>query len=122
MSIEIEKLTIGELREVAALARGLLRDDPCELPAPGVLANPYPMGPVFIRTVTHHYIGRLIEVHPHELVLEDAAWIADDGRFADMWTDGPKEVEPFPDGRVVVGRGAILDCRAWLCDLPRSQK
>jgi hypothetical protein len=77
--------------------------------------HPYTIGPVFIRTVTHHYTGRLVEVWPTELVLTDCAWIADDGRFSEAMASGKlNEVEPFPDGRVVIGRGAILDChRAW---------
>lgn len=78
---------------------------------------------VAIRTVTMHYTGRLAEVHDDALVLEDAAWIADTGRFADYLADGtPSEVEPFPPGPVVVGRGAVIDCCGWDHDLPRSQK
>lgn len=38
---------------------------------------------VFIRTATHHYTGRLVAVDETFLHLDDAAWIADDGRFAD---------------------------------------
>lgn len=33
----------------------------------------------FIRTVTHHYTGRLIHIDERELVLESCAWIADNG-------------------------------------------
>ena len=77
----------------------------------------------FIRTVTHHITGRLVGIDTHELVLEDAAWIADDGRFADALKNGTfKEVEPFPDGMVVVGRGSIIDGCYWNHELPREQK
>ena len=39
---------------------------------------------VFIRSVTHHYIGRVSKlVSDNSAILEEAAWIADDGRFAD---------------------------------------
>lgn len=63
-----------------------------------------------IRTVTMIDTGRLVAVTPHELVLEDAAWIADTGRFADALQSASfNEVEPFPAGRVIVGRGAIID-------------
>jgi len=77
----------------------------------------------FIRTVTHHLTGRLIDITEHELWLEDAAWIADDGRFAPAIEKGEfNEIEPFPSGRkVAVGRGALID--ATLIEaLPRSQK
>jgi len=77
----------------------------------------------FIRTVTHHLTGRLVGIDEHELVLEDAAWIADDGRYADALKSGTfKEVEPYPDGMVIVGRGSIVDGCYWGHDLPRTQK
>lgn len=75
-----------------------------------------------IRTVTMIDTGRLIAVTPQELVLEDAAWIADTGRFADAVRKAEfNEVEPFPNGRVIVGRGAIIDA-VLVNKLPRSQK
>lgn len=63
-----------------------------------------------IRTVTMIDTGRLVAVTPQELVLEDAAWIADTGMFADsLKTCEFDEVEPFPDGRVIIGRAAVID-------------
>jgi hypothetical protein len=88
------------------------------------LDHPYCLGePYFIRTVTHIYTGRLERVYEKELVLSDCAWIADTGRFADSLRDLSKlsEVEPFPDGDVVIGRGAILDSHVT-SDTPRLQK
>lgn len=78
----------------------------------------------FLRTVTHHHTGRLVAVTKEELVLEDAAWIAWDGRFATMFKSGePDEVEPFPDGaRVIIGRGSLIDAVLWGHPLPRAQK
>lgn len=77
---------------------------------------------VFVRTVTHHYTGRLAAHDPHFLELEDAAWIADDGRFADALAEGSlNEVEPYP-GSCLVAVGALLDVSEWLHDLPRTQK
>lgn len=77
---------------------------------------------VFIRTVTHHYTGRLVSSDRRWLRLSDAAWIADDGRFADCLANGtPIEVEPFPD-EVFIGVGAVLDVSLWAHALPREQK
>ena len=72
--------------------------------------HPYQLGKnYFIRTVTHYYTGRLVRVTAQELVLEDAAWIADTGRFANALETGElQEVEPFPVGQVIVGRGAVV--------------
>jgi hypothetical protein len=75
-----------------------------------------------IRTVTMIDTGRLVRVTEHELVLEDAAWIADTGRYADALQSGDfNEVEPFPDGQVIVGRGAIIDA-VKIPKVPRDQK
>jgi hypothetical protein len=66
--------------------------------------------PYLIRTVTMIQTGRLIKVTDKELVLEEAAWIADTGRFSDALVSLDfGEVEPFPDGFVIIGRGAIID-------------
>lgn len=74
-------------------------------------ASPWEVGKkYFIRTVTMHLTGQLVSVGPHELVLKDAAWIADSGRFHEALRDPNKcnEVEPFA-APVIVGRGAIVD-------------
>ena len=85
--------------------------------------HPFKIGEnYFIRTVTHHYSGKLAKVFPTELVLTDCAWIADDGRFADCFEKEYNEAEPFPDGEVVIGRGAILDASIVKKVLPRKQK
>lgn len=67
-----------------------------------------------IRTVTMIQIGRLIDVYPQELVLEDAAWIADTGQFSVCLETGQVSIaEPWPDGPVIVGRGAVVDACLW---------
>ena len=110
--MNIDTLTIAEAREIARL-----------FGAQPQTGHPYTIGsPYFIRTVTHHHTGRLVAVTEHELVLEDAAWIADDGRFADALKTGNfSEVEPFPDGPVIIGRGSIIDA-VRISTTPRSQK
>lgn len=75
-----------------------------------------------IRTVTMIDTGRLVAVTPQELVLEDAAWIAETGRFTQAVQKAEfGEVEPFPDGRVIVGRAAVIDA-IQITVAPRSQK
>ena len=77
----------------------------------------------FIRTVTHHLVGKLVGVAPMELVLKDAAWVADDGRFSECLANGTvSECEPFPDGEVVVGRGSLVDAVQWKGGLLRVVK
>ena len=112
--MNLDDLTIGQAKEL----RRLLGDGPA---APAMPEHPYPVGQcVFIRTVTMHYTGRLIRVTAGELVLEDAAWVADSGRFHQaLMTGALNEVEPVPPGEVVGPRGALIDVSRWGHELPR---
>lgn len=79
-----------------------------------------------VRTVTSHqtrlYTGKLKVVTDSDIVLADAAWIADSGRWADALSKGTlKEVEPYP-GEVIISRAAIVDASEWKHPLPREQK
>ena len=75
-----------------------------------------------IRTVTLYYTGRVTSITDSDLVLSDAAWIADTGRFAEALKSGTlNEVEPFIDP-VIVPRGVIIDATKWGHALPRATK
>lgn len=77
---------------------------------------------VFVRTVTNYYTGKLTANQDGFLTLEDAAWIADTGRFSSALTSGIlNEVEPFP-GTAYVAVGSVIDVSEWLHDLPRKVK
>lgn len=111
--MDIDNLTVKEFKHIQSL-----------LKSPDS-SHPYKIGKnYFIRTVTHHLTGRLIKVTPKELVLEEAAWIADDGRFHDaLKTGNLNEVEPFPkDEEVIIGRGSLIDAVIWKHKLPGEQK
>jgi hypothetical protein len=117
MSSKLDQLTIGEARELAAIFNGK--------PLIEVPSHPFQIGQnYFVRTVTHHLTGKLVEVFPTEIVLVDAAWIADDGRLMDALKNGEfNEVEPFPDGvQVIIGRSSIIDAQVFGHKIPRSQK
>lgn len=68
-------------------------------------------GEYFFRTVTYHLTGRLVDVKGKFLILEDAAWIADSGRFNKFFTDPTSEleVEPFGDRKVCLNIDSIVD-------------
>lgn len=78
---------------------------------------------VAVRGVTMIYTGRLVEVTAADLVLTDAAWIAETGRWtAFVARSDVKEVEPYPDDqRVWIPRGTVCDVTELLGDLPRKQ-
>ena len=100
--MNIEDLTIGEARKLADLfhSKSGIVDD-----AHWKVGKCY-----LIRTVTMIQTGRLVKVTEKELVLEDAAWIADTGRFSEVLVSlNFAECEPFPEGHVIIGRGALID-------------
>lgn|SRR3990167_1324085 len=76
----------------------------------------------FIRTVTYFTTGRVKAIVGNFLVLEDAAWIADTGRFSDAIAKGVMaEVEPT-EVTMYVNMNSITDAFDWLSNLPREQK
>lgn len=85
--------------------------------------QPFEIGAVYlIRTVTMIDTGRVVAASHRHIVLEDAAWIADTGRFADALQKCQfNEVEPFPDGRVIINMGSYIDA-VKIASAPRSQK
>lgn len=96
--MNINELTLGQIREISGLVNPQNQS-----------SHPYKIGQAYlVETVTKYYTGRLIAVHAQELVLEDAAWIADTGRYSQAVKTGDfSEVEPI-QGPVVVGRGSIV--------------
>jgi hypothetical protein len=112
---QIDNLTIGEAREIATMFQSNTSKQQTE--------HPFEIGANYlIRTLSMIDTGRLVAVYPTEIVIEDAAWIADTGRFASaLKTCEFGEVEPFPDGYVIIGRSSIVDM-VKIATLPRSQK
>lgn len=109
--MKVEDLTIKEARELSAMFGNRPQSHSF------VIGEKY-----LVRCVTHYYTGRLASITDTDLVLDDAAWIADTGRFSQCLTSGsPSEVEPFP-GRVIISRGAIVDASVWATALPREVK
>lgn len=115
--MNIDDLTLKQARELAALFGGGATPPTRRLPiAIGVK--------LFIRTITAHYTGKVVAASEEEIEVVEAAWIASDGRFADLLKTGEfDEVEPYPDGMVVrLFRSTFLDQAEWPFDLPRKQK
>ena len=76
----------------------------------------------FIRTVTYFATGRVKVIVGSFLVLEDAAWIADTGRFSDALAKGVmNEVEPVST-EMFVNTNSIIDVFPWKHKLPTERK
>lgn len=110
-----------ELKQLEALEdkvkekKSLLKYDKLDLP--------FQVGEAyFIRTVTYFATGKVKAVTGQFLVLEDAAWIADTGRFSDALAKGVmSEVEPV-NVDMFVNTASITDAFPWEHALPREQK
>ena len=75
-----------------------------------------------IRTVTMMYTGRVVAINDFNISLEDAAWIADSGRYNNALVTGElNEAEPYPNG-VGVSLQSIVDFAPWNHSLPREVK
>lgn len=110
--MNIDDLTIKQLKEI----RNLIGTES--------EGHPYQIGKSYlIRTVTMAFTGRIVAVTNQEIVLEEAAWIPDLGRFNEAVEKGTfSEVEPFQDEKVIIGRGALIDATIVTYKLPKSVK
>ena len=74
----------------------------------------------YFRTVTYHLTGRVKKVIGSILELENAAWIADSGRFMNAIKEGKlNEVEPV--GRAYININSVTDFFPWKHALPEKQ-
>lgn len=79
---------------------------------------------VFIRTVTHYMVGKVVSADEKFVRLEKATWVADSKRWHNALKDGfdsSAELEPEPND-VYVAIGAIVDVREWDHELPTKQQ
>ena len=75
----------------------------------------------FFRTVTFHLVGMATKIMGPFVILENASWIADSGRFMDCIKKGTlMEVEPV--GVAFVNLSTVTDFFPWNHDLPKEQK
>jgi len=96
--MNIEKMTIGEAKELAKL----FGTKP---------ASPFRVGATYlIRTVTMTWYGTVKSADGKFIILKDASWIADTGRYSEALKDANNfdEVEPTQTD-VFVATGAIVD-------------
>lgn len=75
----------------------------------------------YIRTVTYHCTGKVVKRMGAFIQLEDAAWIADSGRFNEAIGKGTlSEVEPV--GTMWVNLSSVVDFFPWKHKLPIEVK
>ncbi len=99
--MNLNDLTLGQIKEIGNLLGKTTAVEEC----------PFEIGENYlIRTVTFTLTGKVKSKTSNFLVLEQADWIADTGRFSQSLEDQDKfsEVEPFKND-AIVAKGAIVD-------------
>ena len=78
---------------------------------------------VFIRTVTYHFVGTVIDEREGFIALKNASWVADSGRFSEAILTGTlNEVEVCPNVECLVNKASIVDIWEWKHPLPEKTK
>jgi hypothetical protein len=110
-----DELTLGQIKEIGQLLNLQWNGR--------TSTTPFEIGKAYcIRTVTMIDTGIIVSADDKWIVVKDAAWIADTGRFADAIEKAEfDEVEPFPSGEVIIGSGAVIDA-CQIKKSPREQK
>ena len=119
----IDELTIGEAKNLIEMAKALSSQLGSTPQISSDTSHVYEVGQNYlVETVTKYFLGKLVRVTEQELLLDEASWIADTGRYNECLRDGvANEVEPCP-GSVIVGRGAIVSASLWTSPLLRVVK
>lgn len=105
------------MEEIIGLLLKEKTDSASNLPIPFEVGKAY-----FIRTVTYFATGRVKKITGNFLELEDAAWVADTGRFRQAIMEGVLgEVEPV-EVPMYININSITDAFDWKSKLPREQK
>lgn len=110
--MNIDELTLGQLKQIQRMCG-----------TKEILNQPFKVGEkYFIRTATFFHLGRLKEISNKWLILEDACWVADTGRFYDFLKDGKcNEYESFQDD-VFIPLDSVIDITKWKHELFKGQK
>ena len=118
--MDLNELTIGEVKQLQSLLAG-------NIPSRGERKHDFEVGKrYFIRSVTHHLLGHVVEVCDLCVVMDKCTWIADDGKFSAAmrgeWSDSAEhEIYP-PEVRVSVYFGGLIDSCQWTKSLITSTK
>ena len=75
----------------------------------------------FIRTVTYHMLGKIERISGNFLVLSEASWIADSGRFNEAISKGNLNETEYV-GDAILGIQTIVDSFPWKHSLPKESK
>ena len=73
----------------------------------------------FIRTVTYHFIGTIKEIVGKWIILKDASWVADSGRFHEALEKGTLNEIEYMD-KAIINMDTITDATIWIAKVPKK--
>ena len=111
-AIDFNQLTIAQVRELQSFMGGGSGNN-----------RMFETGEVvFIRTVTHYSVGKVVYENDAIVKLDPGAWVASTGRWTECLEKGKlEEVEPYV-GPVRVSKASIVDICSWKHDIPTQAK
>jgi len=116
--MNINEITLGQIKELQSIAFESVANQAESFFQPGKA--------YFLRTITYHYVGKLVgfDRNNKELIFENVSWIADDGRFNEAMSGGTfSEIEPYHcKSKVLINRETVIDAVEWIHKLPESTK
>lgn len=107
--MKIDDLTIREYKELSKLFAS----------SSNVIEPLADLGSVvFIRTLTYHYIGKVVEDNQDHIVLNTCSWVADSGEFTRAINEGVLVESEFIGNKIKIMKNNMVDCIPWEHDLP----
>ena len=123
----IKDMTLGEIEEHRKVNAEIEKAIGCKAdelaPKTCDTSSLYEIGKAYlIRTVTFYYVGRMQKDFGAEIMLTEASWIPDTGRYSECLKSGKfSEIEKIPD-YVGIPKSAIIDIVPWSHSLPTETK
>lgn len=114
MSIDINKLTIGEVKEIASMVG-------CTAPQSSI-PNIKIGTDVLIRTVTYHMIGTLQEIRGAWVRLSECSWVASSGQWGHALATGELDEVEYHGLEGWVNLDTATDVYVWPHELPSTTK
>lgn len=121
--MDINELTIGQAKELVSTFGNCSE----KIEKLSMRRHKFTVGNAyFIRSVTHHYLGKVIEICDLCIVMKACVWVADDGRFHKLmqgeWSQS-SEREPYGEEKEVqIFFGGMLDAVLWDYEIPTTVK
>ena len=80
----------------------------------------------FIRTATSYFVGNLKNICKDYIILSQASYIGNTGKFSDALREGLEkvgnsEIEPYVND-VIINKGAMVDATIYNHKLPKNKK